>query len=80
MKAVKVVLILLCISMLILWVRGGESFDIRKTLPLVNEKPQLYQFGSVAMIGLLLWGLMRLRRQDRSRDEHFRDDDFDSTL
>lgn len=63
MKAVKIVLILLIISSLIIWVRGGDGFDIRRVLPLVNDKGVAYQWGGVAAVGLLLWGLARLKRQ-----------------
>ena len=83
MKTVKIILILLVTSLLILWVRGGEGSDIRRTLPLVNEKPALYQLGGLAMVGLLLMGLYRLNRSaqtDQSASSEFDDDDtFDDS-
>ncbi len=83
MKTVKIILILLVTSLLILWVRTGENYDIRRTLPLVNEKPPLYQWGGIAMIGLLLWGLYRLGRSAQenssSASEFDDEDDFDDS-
>lgn len=70
MKAVKIFAILLVTTFVILWVRGGDGFDIRRVLPLVNEKPGLYQGGGIVMIALLFWGLSRLRhRSDQTNDD-----------
>lgn len=81
MKATKVLLVLLVTVGLIIWVRGGESFDIRKVLPLANDKPPLYQVGGVVMALLSLWGIARLgsqsQEQDRSRDDEAEDAQYD---
>jgi len=77
MKAVKVVATMLLTALAILWVRGGDGFDIRRVLPLVNEKPGLYQFGGAALAVIFFVGLMRLNRpsdkRDSGRDPHERE-------
>lgn len=72
MKAVKVFAILLAMIFVIIWIRGGEHFDIRRILPLVNEKPGLYQGGGIAMFALLLWNLSRLRQARSPVDDDSR--------
>jgi len=70
MKAAKIILVILVISALIGWVRGGHGPEhIAKTLPFCGgHRPGLYDLGGLAMLGLCLWGLARLRNA-RQADE-----------
>lgn len=74
MKAAKIILVILVISALIGWVRGGHGPEhIARSLPFCGgHKPGLYDIGGLAVIGLLLWGLARLRntgKPDESEEE-----------
>jgi hypothetical protein len=71
MKAAKLVLILIVTMGLILFVRGGRDFNLVKSLPFCGgHKPGFYDFGAIALVVLMLWGLGRLKQsgQEQVRD------------
>ncbi|MBK8269884.1 MAG: hypothetical protein IPK83_16965 [Planctomycetes bacterium] len=62
MKSTRILIVLLLAFGVIRWVRGSERFDIRRTLPLINDKSALFTAGSCALLVLGAWGLSRIRR------------------
>lgn len=70
MRAAIVICILLCSALLINWLREGESFPIVQTLPFLGgHDPGLYDFGGLVLLGLAVWGALRLKRLWSDRDD-----------
>jgi hypothetical protein len=63
MKAAKVILVVLVVGALIGWVRQENSVGhIVRCLPFCGgHKPAIYDFGGLVLLGLVLWGLSRLK-------------------
>ena len=70
MKAAKIVVVILLVGGLICWARHGhEVGHIARSLPFCGgHKPGLYDLGGLALLGLALWGLSRLRNATKSGD------------
>ena len=65
MTALKITIILLITIMVIAFIRAaGDSFHIASVLPFRDGDVDLYDWAGLAMAGIFLWGLYRLRRRD----------------
>ena len=68
MKAVKIALIIVFISLLIAWVRGGADMPIQQVFPLLGgHRPDIYDLAGIVMLLITCWGLKRLHRTQRNR-------------
>ena len=67
MKAIKLCLIILIAAVVINFVRNGRLFHIAKILPFAggHERISQYDWASVVMLIIFLWGLYRLNRNRR---------------
>ena len=67
MRVIKITLILLVASSVFAFVKSGMSFHIAKVLPFCSGNPIQggYELGGLAIIGLFIWGLYRLNRNNR---------------
>ena len=73
MKTLKVALIVLLTAVAINLVRGPTDFPLPHILPLSGGfRPGIYDLGALGMILLCLWGLVRVSRLGRPRDEDSR--------
>lgn len=70
MKAAKIIGVILLLGALIGWVRHGQDVGhIARSLPFCGgHKPGFYDLGALAVLGLVLWGLSRLRNAGKSDD------------
>ena len=70
MKALKIIFVLLCVALLINFVRSGAAFPLPQVLPGCDGKAldPVYFAGGVALIVLVLWGLRRLSCRDDGAD------------
>jgi len=75
-KIVSVTVVLIATFAVLAWARGDRyGFDIRTILPFCSGKPMaLYDFASLAMLGVAGWGICRLRRQSGDGQEQGDDD------
>jgi hypothetical protein len=71
MKLIQVTLIVLTAVLLFLYVNEGRIYHIARTLPFNSRGPieRSYEVGGLALLGLFLWGLYRLRRNGRDNDD-----------
>ena len=67
MRLIQLTLILLIAAAVFLFVTNGEIFHISRVLPLCsgNRIDTPYEVGGLVMLGLFLWGLYRLNRNNR---------------
>jgi hypothetical protein len=73
MKTLKIVVILLLAAVAINLVRGPADFPLPYILPLSGGfRPGVYDLGALGMILLCAWGLLRVSRLGRPRDEDSR--------
>ncbi|MDI6451603.1 hypothetical protein [Anaerobaca lacustris] len=73
MKTLKVAVIVLLAAVVINVVRGPADFPLPHILPLSGGfRPGIYDLGALGMILLCLWGLVRVSRLGRPRDEDSR--------
>ena len=67
MKLIQLTLILLIAAAVFLFITDGDTFHLSRVLPFCSgdglETP--YEVGGVVMLGLFLWGLYRLKQNDR---------------
>ena len=70
MKRTITTVIVVLALLLINWVRQSADFGhIARILPFCSGREVgLYDFASLILIGLLVWGLLRLSRRDSSND------------
>ena len=70
MKTAKIIVVILIVGAVIGWARHGHDVGhIAKSLPFCGgHKPGVYDLGGLAMLGLCLWGLSRLRNAGKSDD------------
>ncbi len=83
-KTVQVVLVILLIAALIGWVRNGRDVGpIARCLPFCGgHRPAFYDLGGLAMLGLGIWGLARLKnagKADDSQDEGYTTESEDAS-
>jgi hypothetical protein len=71
MKAAQILVVLVGITFLLGWVtRDYDIGHIARALPgCGGQKPMIFEFGAVAMLGLLVWGLSRLSSRPGKTDE-----------
>jgi len=70
MKAFKIVMIVLVAAVVLNLIRGRESFPLPHVLPLAGGfSPGMYDIGGLGMILLCIWGLLRVSRLGRPRDD-----------
>lgn len=64
MKALKILLAVMCTAMLVNFLRRGDDFPLPRVLPLLGGRPLNLQYalGGLALLALMLWGLHRLNR------------------
>ncbi len=73
MKTLKVAVIVLLAAIAINLVRGPADFPLPHILPLSGGfHPGIYDLGALGMILLCLWGLLRVSRLGRPRDDDAR--------
>lgn len=93
MRVIQTLVAIAIIAALIVWVRGGDSFHIVQSIPLLDgEAPKLlYIVGAVVMALIFFSGISRLlhppdetekaddddRLDDEPDDEDFEDDELD---
>ena len=64
MKAVKLCLAFLCGVTAINFIRSGDDFPIARVLPFCGGDPvDIYDGAGLILLGMLLWGIMRLKRR-----------------
>jgi hypothetical protein len=70
LKIIQIAAILLVTLAILSWLRsdGRYDFDIRSILPFMRGKVTMYDWGSLTLIVLGLWGLGRLNRMQRPHD------------
>ena len=71
MKLTQVTLILLVAVILFLHINEGRIYHIARTLPFNSHGSieRSYELGGLALLGLFLWGLYRLRRNGRDDED-----------
>ena len=71
MRLILTVLILLVASSVFIFFTGGKVFHIARVLPFCSGNPiqWSYELGGLAMLVLFIWGLHRLRRNNRHDDD-----------
>ena len=75
-----VVIVFLAVSA-IRWLQAdGKPFDIRSILPFLGDRTSLeYGLGGLALIGLGVWGILRLHRPPEDQDEAPEAEDTDES-
>ena len=69
MKWVLITIIVLTITVLITWVRGGESFHLAQVFPFLGGyEPDIYDAGSLILILITISGLRRIAKRRRDDD------------
>lgn len=70
MKKIQAVLLMLIIAGLINFVRAGRNFHIAKSLPFCDGEPVNgeYAVAGVILLGLVLWGIGRINRNNQEED------------
>ena len=70
MRVIKVILILLIASSVFAFVKSGMTFHIAKVLPFCSGNPieRNYELGGLVIIGLFIWGMYRLNRNNKKDD------------
>ena len=67
MRLIRLTVILLVAATVFLFITNGRIFHLSRVLPFSSgagiDLP--YEIGGLVMLGLFLWGLYRLRRNDR---------------
>ncbi len=67
MKLIQLTVILLIAAAVFSFMTNGEIFHLSRVLPFCSgrgiETP--YEIGGLVMLGLFLWGLYRLKRNNR---------------
>ena len=65
MRAIKVILIILVISIVINFIKSDHTFHIAKSLPFSNSQERIdkYDWAGVAALGIIAWGIYRLNRK-----------------
>lgn len=63
-KVIQVTVIVIVTLVVLGWLRsdGSYDFDLRSILPFLRGEVTLHDWGALALLGLGLWGLGRLRR------------------
>ena len=71
MKLIKIALIVLVGASVYSFVTSGERFHIAKTLPFCNGRQVhgAYEIGGLILLGLFIWGLCRLSRNNKDDSE-----------
>ena len=71
MRLALICVVLILAASAINSIRGVAGFPLPQVLPGCggSDRPLIYQLGGVAMLGLLLWGLGRVRRIGKDDDE-----------
>ena len=65
MKTIAITLIIVFVSAVILFVRGGADFPIVRVLPFLGgHEPGLYDVGALVILAILALGIRRMYRQD----------------
>ena len=66
MKLIRIAVVLLVAGTVLLFVTGGKIFHIAKALPFCSGNPidWSYELGGLVLLGLFLWGLYRIRRNN----------------
>ena len=66
MNTIRLCLILFIGALVINFLRDGATFHIAKTLPFANgpEHIDFYDYGGVAALAIIGWGLYRLNRKN----------------
>ena len=66
MRIIRLALILFISAVVINFIRNGRMFHIAKALPFAHapEKIGIYDWGCVAVLAILAWGLYRIKRNN----------------
>ena len=73
MKVIQIAMIVLLAAVAINLVRGPADFPLPHILPLSGGfRPGVYDLGALSMLLLCLWGLLRVSRLGRPRDQDSR--------
>jgi len=63
MRAAAAVAVVILTMAVIRWIRSGDDFPLGRALPFMSGKSDpLYDFGSLAMVLIFIWGLVRMSR------------------
>ena len=69
MKAAKICLVILLVSIVINFARQGNDFHISNVLPGLGGDPiGLYDIAGLALLALLIRGIIRMKRNAERRD------------
>ena len=70
MKAMKITVIAVLCMLAICWVRGSSWIEpLPQILPFCSGESDAGEFALVAMLGLFVWGLFRLKHRDAEEDD-----------
>ena len=62
-KHLQIALILLLTLGILKFIRGGQGFDIRSVIPFMSGRDiSIYDWAGLALLIIVAWGLVRLRR------------------
>ena len=71
MKAAKITVIIILCMLIICWVRGSFwTAPLPQILPFCSGEVDASEFALVAMVGLFIWGLLRLKRHGADEDDN----------
>jgi hypothetical protein len=69
MRYAVITIIVLAVTSLIAWVRGGESFHLAKAFPFLGGyDPGIYDVGSLIIVVITTVGLARLAERGKDDD------------
>ena len=67
MKALKILLVILFAALAINFARDGVNFHIVKSIPFLGGDPiSNFDLAGIVLIGLLIWGIGRLNRNNNN--------------